>query len=152
MGRFTGVLTVWWAVLSGLLLTSGSAYAFDFVSVASPSILYDAPSLKAKKLFVAMRYLPLQQIVNLDNWVKVRDSTRSLYWIEKRALSSKRFVMISAPVAAVRANPDMNSAVLFQAPQQLALEWQGEAGDGWLKVCHVDGTTGYVKTSEVWGN
>ena len=41
----------------------GSA-AFEFVSVAEPAILYDANSLKAKKLFVATRYLPLEQIVS----------------------------------------------------------------------------------------
>jgi SH3-like domain-containing protein len=113
--------------------------------------LYDAPSLKAKKLFVAARYLPLEQIVSLNNWVKVRDSSHHLYWIEKRALSSRRFVTVSLSVAMVRENPDMNSNVVFLAPQQLALEWQEDAGNGWLKIRHIDGTTGYVKTSEVWG-
>ena len=78
------------AVLCGLLCIFSSAQAFEFVSVAAPSILYDAPSLKANKLFVATRYLPLEQIVSLDNWVKVRDSSGKLFWIEKRALSSKR--------------------------------------------------------------
>lgn len=87
----------------------------------------------------------------LDNWVKVRDSSRQLYWIEKRALSSRRFVTVKLPVATVRASPDVNSAIVFLAPQQLALEWQGDAGNGWLQIRHIDGTTGYVKNSEVWG-
>jgi SH3-like domain-containing protein len=139
------------AVLSVLVWGGDSAHAFEYVSVATPSILYDAPSLKAKKLFVAARYLPLEQIVSLNNWVKVRDSSHHLYWIEKRALSSRRFVTVSLSVAMVRENPDMNSNVVFLAPQQLALEWQEDAGNGWLKIRHIDGTTGYVKTSEVWG-
>jgi SH3-like domain-containing protein len=113
--------------------------------------LYDAPSLKAKKLFVATRYLPLEQIVSLDNWVKVRDSNGKLFWIEKRALSGKRFVTVIVPFAAVRENPDANSAVLFQAPQQLGLEWLDNTGNGWLKIRHLDGTTGYIKFAEVWG-
>lgn len=138
-------------VVCGMLSVFDVAYAFDFVSVDTPSILYDAPSLKAKKLFVATRYLPLEQIVILDNWVKVRDSSRQLYWIEKRALSSKRFVTVKLPVATVRAGPDVNSAIVFLAPQQLALEWQGDAGNGWLQIRHIDGTAGYVKNSEVWG-
>jgi SH3-like domain-containing protein len=74
-----------------------------------------------------------------------------LYWIEKRTLSVKRFVMITLPLAAVRENPDANAVVIFQAPQQLALEWLADAGNGWLKVRHIDGTTGYIKFAEVWG-
>lgn len=140
------------SMLCGLLAVVAPAFAFDFVSVATPSILYDAPSLKAHKLFVATRYLPLEQIVSLDNWVKVRDSSRKLYWIEKRALSSKRFVTVSLPVAAVRADPEVSSAVVFQASEQLALEWLGDTGSGWLKVRHLDGATGYVKITEVWGD
>ncbi len=135
-------------VLPGLY---SSAQAFEFVSVAEPSILYDAPSLKAKKLFVATRYLPLEKIVSLDNWVKVRESSGKLFWIEKRSLSSKRFVMVKVPVASVRENPDAASVVTFQVPQSVALEWLSNTGSGWFKVRHLDGTTGYIKIAEVWG-
>ncbi len=139
------------AFLCGLLFTFSSARAFEFVSVAAPSILYDAPSLKANKLFVATRYLPLEQIVSLDNWVKVRDNFGKLFWIEKRSLSSKRFIMVKIPVANVRDNPDANANVVFQAPEQLALEWLSNMGNGWLKVRHLDGSVGYIKFAEVWG-
>ncbi len=46
-----------------LFVVSQTAAAFEYVSVAEPAILYDANSLKANKLFVATRYLPLEQIV-----------------------------------------------------------------------------------------
>lgn len=141
-----------WATLLLLLLVCHAAQAFDFVSVAEPAILYDANSLKAKKLFVATRYLPLEQIVVLDNWVKVRDSSGKLYWIEKRQLSSKRYVMVTAPLASVRRSPDEDAEVVFKATQQLALEWLGSTGTGWVKVRHEDGSTGYLKSSDVWGD
>lgn len=140
------------SLFGGLLAATLSAHAFEFVSVATPAVLYDAPSLKAKKLFVATRYLPLEQIVVLDNWVKVRDSSGKLYWIEKRTLSSKRFVTVSVAIAAVRENPEVNSAIVFRASHQLALERLESAADGWLKVRHIDGATGYIKTAEVWGD
>ena len=139
------------AVLLGFLCAFSPAQAFEFVSVVAPSILYDAPSLKANKLFVATRYLPLEQIVSLDNWVKVRDNFGKLFWIEKRSLSSKRFIMVKIPVANVRDNPDANANVVFQAPEQLALEWISNMNNGWLKVRHLDGTVGYIKFAEVWG-
>jgi SH3-like domain-containing protein len=135
-----------------LLAACHTAAAFEFVSVVEPAILYDANSLKAKKLFVATRYLPLEQIVVLENWVKVRDSHGKILWIEKRNLSSKRYVVVTAEVATVRANWDDSSDVAFFAPRQLGLEWLGNAGAGWVKVRHRDGSTGYVKSSDVWGD
>lgn len=137
---------------AALLAVAVPAHALDYVSVADGSaILYDAPSLKAKKLFVVSRYLPLEQVVSLDSWVKVRDSSGSLSWIEKRALSNKRFVVVTAALAAMRQAPEENAAVVLQARQQVALELLENTGGGWLKVRHQDGVTGYVKTADVWG-
>jgi len=140
-----------WTLLM-LLAVSPAAIAFDFVSVAEPAILYDANSLKAKKLFVATRYLPLEQVVDLADWVKVRDVTGKLFWIEKRQLSSKRYVMVTVLLTSVRSNPDDKADVVFKATQQLALEWLGNTGSGWVRVRHADGSTGYVKSTDVWGD
>ena len=139
--------------LIALLTAAGSAHAMDYVSVADrTAILYDAPSLKAKKIFVVSRYMPLEQVVILDNWVKARDSSGSLAWIEKRALSNKRFVVVTAVLADVRQAPETGATVIFQARQQVALEWLESTGTGWLKVRHQDGVTGYVSTADVWGS
>ena len=140
------------ATLLLLLAVSPAAIAFDFVSVAEPAILYDANSLKAKKLFVATRYLPLEQVVELSDWVKVRDVSGKLFWIEKRQLSSKRYVMATVPLTSVRSNPDDKADVVFKVTQQLALEWLGNTGGGWVKVRHADGSTGYLKSTDVWGD
>ncbi len=73
-------------LLVPLALSCGvsAAYAVDYVSVSeSSAILYDAPSLKAKKKFVVNRYMPFEQVVALDSWVKVRDSKGELSWVEK---------------------------------------------------------------------
>lgn len=135
-----------------LCIVSQAAVAIEYVSVAEPAILYDANSLKANKLFVATRYLPLEQIVVLENWVKVRDSGGKIFWIEKRNLSSKRYVVVTAETTTVRTNWDDSATVAFIAPRQLGLEWLGNAGAGWVKVRHRDGTTGYVKSKDVWGH
>lgn len=135
-----------------LLATAGSAQAADYVSVAdSAATLYDAPSLKAKKIFAVSRYTPLEQVVALDNWVKARDSSGSMAWIEKRTLSSKRFVVVTATLASARQAPEAGAAVIFQARKEVALEWLESTGTGWVKVRHQDGETGYVSTSDVWG-
>lgn len=130
---------------------SVSAAAFDFVSVAEPAILYDANSLQANKQFVATRYLPLEQIVVLESWVKARDATGKMFWIEKRNLSSKRYVVVTADSTTIRTTWDDSAPVAFTAPRQLGLEWLGNNG-AWVKVRHRDGTMGFVKANDVWGD
>ncbi len=139
-------------VLPALLCGAGALCAADYVSVGeSSAILYDAPSAKAKKLFVVSRYTPFEQVVVLDKWVKVRDRSGALYWVEKGVLSSARYVFALAPVLDVRAEPDLGAPRLFQVRQQVALERLESTGTGWVKVRHQDGDIGYVPSSEVWG-
>lgn len=136
-------------VLCGLLAGS-AAVAAEFVSVTEPAILYDANSLKAKKLYVATRYLPLEQLVVLSGWVKARDATGKVFWIEKRNLSSKRFVVVTARNAIVRQSWSNSAPVAFRAERQVGLEWLGNVG-GWVQVRHQDSSTGYVSSADVWG-
>jgi SH3 domain protein len=138
--------------LSLLLCGQSLALAVDYVSVSEDSaILYDAPSTKAKKLFVVNRYMPFEQIVTLDYWVKVRDHSGGLYWVERRVLSGKRYVYALLPLLDVHTMPDFNAARAFQVRQQVALEYLESTGTGWIKVRHQDGNVGYVRSTEVWG-
>ena len=139
-------------VMFALVLGANLAHAVEYVSVSeSDAILYDAPSTKAKRLFVVNRYTPFEQVVTLDNWVKVRDRSGGLYWVEKRVLSDKRYVFAILPLVDVRAEPDSGSPRLFQVRKQVALERLGSTGTGWIKVRHQDGNEGYVRSVEVWG-
>lgn len=138
--------------LLALFCSASLAHAVDFISVGEDrAIFYDAPSLKAKKLFVVSRYMPLEQVVALDNWIKVRDRSGGLYWMEKRVLSSKRFVVALPPLLDVRAQPDAGAVRLFQVRQEVAMERLESTGTGWVKVRHQDGDTGYVRSTDVWG-
>lgn len=139
-------------ILLALLGGAGLAHAVDFVSVGDDgAIFYDAPSLKAKRLFTVSRYMPLEQVVALDNWIKVRDRSGGLYWVEKRALGGKRYVVALPLLLDVRAQPDPGAPRLFQVRQEVALERIESTGTGWVKVRHQDGETGYVRSVEVWG-
>ena len=146
-------ITAAFTLFISLAAAGGSVHALDYVSVAEgPAILYDAPSTKARKLFVVSSYWPLEQVVTLNDWVKVRDSSGSLAWIEKRVLSNQRFVVVTAAIATVRQASEDSAPTAFQARQQVALEWLESSGTGWLKVRHQDGATGYVSQTDVWGD
>jgi SH3 domain protein len=139
-------------VLFALGFGTSLAHAVEYVSVSeSNAILYGAPSTMARKLFVVNRYMPFEQVITLESWVKVRDRSGGLYWVEKRVLSNKRYVFALLPLVDVRTAPDFDSPRLFQVRQQVALERLEPTGTGWIKVRHQDGNVGYVRSVEVWG-
>ncbi len=139
-------------LLAGLSLLAGAAHALEFKAVgASPVILYDAPSTKGGKLYVAPRGMPVEVILTYGTWSKVRDMAGDLSWIESKELVARRNVVVRTANAKVRAAADESSAVVFSADKNVLLEMVEPGTGGWLKVKHKDGQIGYVKTSEVWG-
>lgn len=142
-------------VLVGIVLSfSGVANAeIEYFSISDNAvIMYDAPSLKADKLFVASRHLPVEAVVNVEGWVKVRDSSGSLAWVEKKSLSHQRYVVVTVPMADVFQLANASSALVFQAEENTVLEWLDSDTQGWVKVRHSDGQIGYIKVTQVWGS
>lgn len=138
-------------VLAALLLPA-VAWALDYRSVSVPrAILYDAPSAQGKKLYVAHQFYPVEVIVNLGEWIKVRDQRGEFAWIEAKHLDQKRMVIIKVPQAEIREAADPSAKPLFHAEQDVALELVENNGNGWAKVRHRDGLMGYVPISQVWG-
>lgn len=125
--------------------------AQEFRAVAvNAAVLYDAPSAKAKKLYILNRGYPVEVVVVVEGWVKVRDGSGDLTWIESKALTEKRTVMVKVPHAQVHQRADENAPLVFHAQQNLILELVEVAG-AWLRVRHQDGQSGFIRASEVWG-
>jgi len=140
---------VFLSLLSALFVPPVSAA--DYLSViTNGTLFYDAPSAKAKKLFVVSQGYPVELVVSLGEWVKVRDVSGKLAWVEKKQLTDKRIVLVSAARADVRQSPEDNAPLVFQAEKGVALEFV-ESVPGWIKVRHRDGQTGYIKLNQVWG-
>jgi len=135
-----------------LLAVALPVAAGEFRSIAENGTpMYDGPSARAKKLFVASRYYPVEVVVTLDPWVKVRDQAGDLTWVEKKGLSDRRTVVVTVPFADVRQAPSEQAALVFQAKNGVALEVAEPQSSGWVKVRHVDGQVGYLKVGQVWG-
>lgn len=138
-----------------LLVISGAAAALDYRSVAETTVLYDAPSQKARPLFAIAAGTPVEAIVTLDTWVKVRDRQGDLAWIERRMLATdKRMLQVRAEGAQIRAQANDAAELAFEAAPDVLLELLEPGPDtpvGWLKVRHRDGQQGFVKVGQVWG-
>ncbi|OEZ80473.1 bacterial SH3 domain protein [Janthinobacterium sp. HH104] len=141
-----------WIAGAVLLLATAASHAVDFKTVgAAPVILYDAPSSKGGKLYVAPRGMPLEVVLSYGEWVKVRDASGEMAWTEAKGLSAKRNVVARAANLKVRASPDDTASAILLVDKGVLLEMSEQASSGWVKVRHKDGQSGYVKTSEVWG-
>lgn len=135
-----------------LLLSSAQLHAFEFKTVAPNAvILYDAPSVKGGKLFVAPRGMPVQVVLTYGDWVKVRDASGDMAWLEQRSLSAKRNVVIRNPNAKVRAAADDAAPLLMTADKGVVLELLDPQASSWIRVRHRDGISGYIKAVDVWG-
>jgi len=122
------------------------------------TVLYDAPSVKAKPLFVLGRDTPLEVIVPLEGWIKVRDVGGTIGWIERKTLTDKRSLVVRVPLAEVLAAADPASPLVFRAESGVLLELAepapsagATASPGWVKVRHRDGQTGFVRIAQVFG-
>jgi SH3-like domain-containing protein len=140
------------AVLAAWALAAGGVAAAEYRSIGeSPAVLYDAPSAKADRLFVAGRGYPFEVLVRLDQWTKVRDVGGEVAWVENRALGDKRTVMVNVAVADVRTAPDPQSPLVFEALSPVLLEVVEPSAQGWVRVRHRDGALGYVRAAHLWG-
>jgi SH3-like domain-containing protein len=133
------------------LFLAAPALALDYRSVAEATALYDAPSQKAKPLYVIARGTPVELVVTVEGWVKVRDQKGDLAWIEKKLLADRRTLIVRADRAQVRAQADDKAPLVFDAEKDVVLELIEAAAAGWAKVKHRDGQQGYVKVAQVWG-
>jgi len=132
---------------------ASSAIAADFKSVgAAPAVLYDAPSDKGRKVFVAPRGMPVEVVLTYNEWAKVRDARGDLSWIEAKQLNNRRTLMVTAASARVRAGADDNAAVAMIAERGVLLELTDAVASGWVRVKHRDGIGGFIKAADIWGD
>jgi SH3-like domain-containing protein len=137
--------------LAAAVVTIAPALAMDFRAVAEPAaILYDGPSAKANRMYVVNRGYPLEVVVTVEGWVKVRDANGGLTWIESKQLTDKRTVIVKVASAPVRQKPEEAAPVAFHAQQNVVLELIEVSGP-WVHVRHRDAGSGYVRAQQVWG-
>ncbi len=131
---------------------SQSAYA-EFRSVAfAKTILYEAPSATTKKLYLVGEGYPLEIIVNLGDWLKVRDPYGTLSWAESKNLQSKRTVIVKVDKANIYKDPESKSALVATIEKDVVVELSDPLiANGWIKVRYQQDLDGYIQTSQVWG-
>ncbi|RCS57066.1 SH3 domain-containing protein [Parvibium lacunae] len=127
-------------------------------SVGQPAILYDAPSKQAKPLFIAPAGMPVEVLLTLNAFVKVRDAEGSVAWLEKPALSTLRTV-VTRQATSLYSAANESASITLSLGSGVWLEWLDSNSEGaWLKVRYRSASgsesgviTGYLKKAAVWG-
>jgi len=135
-----------------LISAASAALAIDYRSIEVPAaILYDSPSQKGKKLYLIKSQTPVEAVVRLEGWVKVRDAEGTLAWVEARNLGERRTLVVTAPRAEIREADKADAPVVTALEKWVVVEFLEPAAPGWAKVRHRDGATGFVRSTQVWG-
>ncbi|MDR0769966.1 MAG: hypothetical protein LBE75_02015 [Burkholderiales bacterium] len=142
-----------------LIASIGVAHAADFQMINStPTVLYDAPSQKARPLFLYGSGVPVELVSVIEGWSKVRDAQGAIGWVERSKLTDKRALQVRVPLAQVRAQPADGAPVIFEAEENVLLELDEAATSpattltpGWVRVRHQDGQNGHVRIGSIFG-
>ncbi|GAA5159752.1 SH3 domain-containing protein [Viridibacterium curvum] len=134
-----------------LLCSMTSASALEFVSLANNAIVLDANSRLAKPQFILLKGTPVEQLVVLESWVKLREASGGIGWVERSAISATRSVIVTAPTADVRQAATPDAPVVFSVTRDLLLEPVDKPVGPWIKVRHRDGRSGFIEVRAVWG-
>ncbi|KPJ99968.1 MAG: peptide-binding protein [Desulfobacterales bacterium SG8_35] len=147
-------------ILSLLLLLTclicGQAAAITMVSVAGEKVnLRKGPSTQYPIIWELGKGFPLRVISSQGNWLKVSDFESDVGWIYKDLVSKKPHLIVKANKNSkarinVRSGPGTKYKIVGKAEYGVVFETM-QRGDGWIKVRHETGLTGWVKRSLLWG-
>lgn len=140
------------SLVLSLAMAASSAAALDYLSLANNAVVLDANSRLAKPQFILLKGTPVEQLVAIEGWVKIREAGGGIGWVERSAVSSAKQLIVTAPSADVRQAAAAESALSFVASRDVLLEPLEKPAGAWIKVRHRDGRTGFVELRAVWGH
>lgn len=148
---YSMAFTFFAGLLAPVFIQTCQALEYRSVAIAK-AVMLDGPSANANKLYIVSFGYPVEVIVNLGDWLKVRDNHGSLNWIEAKALATKRTVLVTVDHTEIKQSADASSGLLATVDKDVVLDLlEANTKNGWLKVHHRDGITGYILSTSVWG-
>lgn len=148
----TNIISQYLLGLAVGLAYSSLAFALEYSSIVpAKAVLYDAPSVEASKLYILGQGYPVEVIVILGEWIKIRDAAGSLSWIEGKQLSEKRTVLVMVKTD-IKSTDDTSPSLVATVEKDVVLELLSISNKtGWVKVKHRDGVIGFLPRSVLWG-
>jgi len=93
--------------------------------------------------------LPVKVVSEFDVWRKIVDHEGVTGWVHSQLVSSKRYAVITVPVARLRKTADADADVSAIVEENVIMELQF-CEQGWCRLYHEKGA-GWAARSEFWG-
>ena len=126
----------------------------DFISVnAKQAILFAGPSKTTEKMFIVTEGYPLEVLVSLKDWKKIKDHNGKISWIESKYTHNERTVLILKDDAIIFNQANENSHKLANVDKFVVLKLNSAMLVGnWAQVkTQIEGLIGFINSKEVWG-
>ena len=136
------------------LITTSFFVNADFISVkAKQAVLFEGPSKTTEKMYIVTEGYPLEVLVSLKDWKKVKDHNGKISWIESKNTHKERTVLITKDDAVIFNQANAKSHKLGNVEKFVVLKLNSPMLVGnWAQVkTQIEGLIGFVNAREVWG-
>ncbi|MEY3028000.1 MAG: hypothetical protein RIQ77_83, partial [Pseudomonadota bacterium] len=126
----------------------------EYLSVGvDQAFLHEAPSDSTKKTFIVTKGYPLEVLVSLKEWKKVKDHQGAINWIASNQLSSKKMVLNFKANNLIHLEPNDSSPTLAFVSENVVLEIvDNKRIDNWIKVYSKSTEVeGFISIENLWG-
>ena len=126
----------------------------DFISVkAKQAVLFEGPSNTTEKMFIVTEGYPLEVLVSLKDWKKVKDHNGKISWIESKFTHIDRTVLILKDDTVIFNQANDKSHKLANVDKFVVLKLNSPMLVGnWAEVkTQIEGLIGFINSKEVWG-
>lgn len=147
------LLTVFLFLL--VLLGAGSVHA-AMLSISGDNInLRSGPGSKYRILWELGRGYPLEILKRDGDWYRVRDFEGTVGWVHREAVGDTPHMIVktnkkSKKPINLRSGPGETNEIVARAQYGVVLQ-SLEQKNGWVKVRHEQGVTGWVRRDLLWG-
>jgi len=137
------------------VLNAGAAVA-EMVAVSGKTInMRSGPGTKYKILWKLGSGFPLKVLKKKGSWLRVQDFEGTIGWVNKGVVNHVPHMIVkvhrkSKKRINVRSGPSTRNRIVAKAHYGVVFRTL-QRKNGWVKVRHERGVTGWVKRSLLWG-
>ncbi|MEW6594436.1 MAG: SH3 domain-containing protein [Thermodesulfobacteriota bacterium] len=133
-----------------LLLIPVSALA-EMVSIGpNKARLRSGPGTGHEILWVLDPGYPLKVVARKGQWLKVVDFENDNGWVHKSLTTRQAHLIVKVAEATIRSGPGTGYRVVGTAMHGVVLRTL-KRQQGWVRVGHTDGLTGWIRRDLLWG-
>ncbi len=142
--------------LVGLLLIPVSQAQALMLSIAGDGVnMRSGPGTNYRVMWELGKGFPLQVLKRSGSWYRVRDFEGTIGWVHRDVVNRKPHMIVkvhknSKKRINVRSGPGTKYRIVAKAYYGVVFKTV-EQKNGWVKVRHDRGVTGWVKRSLLWG-